>query len=155
MSGAGLSAVTAAAGPGVNVQGALPLTATLAALDSMELDELRALWRRHYGAPPQLRSPDLLRLILGWRLQAKTLGGIDRATRRKLRLKGAVEAEGLDLGVGTVLTRNWQGKLYEVTVDEIGFRWEGTLYPSLSAAATAITGTRWNGPRFFGLREKK
>jgi len=62
--------------------------------------------------------------------------------------------EGLQLGVGARLRREWQGRTVEVEVEAGGFRWEGRLYPSLSAAATAIAGTRWNGPRFFGLRDR-
>jgi hypothetical protein len=53
----------------------------------------------------------------------------------------------------TRLSRNWKGREVEVVVEEQGFRWDDQLYPSLSAAATAIAGTRWNGPRFFGLRD--
>ena len=62
------------------------------------------------------------------------------------------KVQGLDLGVGAKLTRLWRGRPVEVVVEREGFRWEDQLYPSLSAAATAIAGTRWNGPRFFGLR---
>ena len=57
------------------------------------------------------------------------------------------------LGLGATLSRTWKGKRVEVEVVEEGFRWDGTLFPSLSAAATAIAGSRWNGPRFFGLRD--
>ena len=127
----------------------------LARIESMELEDLRAVWKKQFGPPPPLRSVDLLRLVLGWRLQARQHGGIDRGTRRKLKRKGAIEAEGLDLGAGTTLTREWQGQSYVIEVEEEGFRWEGELYPSLSAVATAITGTRWNGPKFFGLRDKR
>ena len=63
-----------------------------------------------------------------------------------------MQPEGLELGVGARLRREWRGRTVEVVVEEDGFRWEERLYPSLSAAATAIAGTRWNGPRFFGLR---
>jgi hypothetical protein len=122
-------------------------------LEPLDLEGLRAVWRSHYGSPPPLRSPDLLRLMLAWRLQADVMGGLDRETRRKLERKGPVQAEGLDLGPGTILAREWQGRRVEVTVETSGFRWEGKVYKSLSSAATAIAGTRWNGPRFFGLRE--
>ena len=98
------------------------------------------------------RSVELLRLMLAWRLQAEALGGLDRESRRQLKRRGPLQAEGLALGVGTRLRREWQGRLVEVEIEASGFRWQGTLYPSLSAAASAITGTRWNGPRFFGLR---
>jgi hypothetical protein len=125
------------------------------ALVDLDLERLRALWRTHYGPPPPLRSVELLRLMLAWRLQADIHGGLDRETRRRLKRRGALEPEGLALGVGTRLRREWQGRMVEVTVEASGFRWQGTLYPSLSAAATAIAGTRWNGPRFFGLRETR
>ena len=65
-----------------------------------------------------------------------------------------LQAEGLALGIGARLRREWQGGIVEVVVTEDGFAWQGHVYPSLSAAATAIAGTRWNGPRFFGLRQK-
>ena len=122
------------------------------ALAGLDLEGLRAAWQRHYGTPPPLRSVELMRLILAWRLQAAADGGLDRETRRKLKRQGAAEVEGLSLGVGTRLRREWKGRPAEVVVEAEGFRWEGTLYPSLSAAASAIAGTRWNGPRFFGLR---
>lgn len=131
----------------------MPPTPDVAALEPLSLVGLRAEWAKHYGTAPALRSPDLLRLILAWRLQAKEQGGLDRATRRKLQRNGRVVAEGLDLGVGTKLKREWQGHLEEVLIERHGFSWKGTLYPSLSSVAQAITGTRWNGPRFFGLRK--
>jgi hypothetical protein len=121
------------------------------ALAGLDLDGLRAVWQRHYGPPPPLRSVELFRLMLAWRLQAEALGGLDGETRRQLRRPRAT-AEGLALGIGARLRREWQGRLVEVEIEAEGFRWQGTLYPSLSAAATAIAGTRWNGPRFFGLR---
>jgi hypothetical protein len=129
-------------------------TREVGALTGLDLEGLRAVWRHRYGAPPPLRSVELLRLVLAWRIQADALGGLDRETRRQLKRRGALEAEGLALGVGARLRREWQGHTVEVAVEAEGFRWNGQLYSSLSAAATAIAGTRWNGPRFFGLREK-
>lgn len=70
-----------------------------------------------------------------------------------LARSGAPEPEGRHLGIGARLTRNWKGRKIQVAVEEGGFRWEDQLFPSLSAAATAIAGSRWNGPRFFGLRD--
>ncbi|WP_394729543.1 DUF2924 domain-containing protein [Altererythrobacter sp. GH1-8] len=125
----------------------------VAAIESMGLDELRTEWRRRYGAPPVLRSEPFMRMLLAWRIQAEAYGGLEDATRRTLAKKGAPRAEGLELGHGTRLTRNWKGKRIEVVVEENGFRWEDQLFPSLSAAATAIAGSKWNGPRFFGLRD--
>ncbi len=122
------------------------------ALEHLDLDGLRAVWRDRYGTPPSLRSAGLLRFMLAWRMQAEALGGLDRETRRRLDGKGRVAAEGLELGIGAKLHREWQGRTVEVVVEEDGFRWEDRIYPSLSAAASAIAGSRWNGPRFFGLR---
>ena len=123
-------------------------------LEGLDLDGLRALWRERYGPPPKLRSLELLRLMLAWRIQAQACGGLDRETRRQLQRTGPLRAAGLELGIGARLTRQWQGRVVEVIVVEDGFRWQDKVYPSLSAAATAIAGTRWNGPRFFGLRTR-
>lgn len=129
------------------------LKAMLAAIEQMGLEELRVVWARHCGAPiPQLRSVPILRMLLAWRLQCAVHGGLDAETRRTLARSGPVRAEGLSLGIGARLTRNWQGKTHEVVVETDGFRWEGRSYRSLSAVASAIAGSRWNGPRFFGLR---
>lgn len=134
------------------MSGQSDLSALIAAIEQLDLDGLRLLWARHCGAPPALRSVPILRLLLAWRLQAERHGGLDQETRRALARKGRVRAEGLDLGVGARLTRRWQGREIEVVIEEGGFRWEDRTYPSLSAAATAIAGSKWNGPRFFGLR---
>jgi hypothetical protein len=131
------------------------VTREVEALAGLDLEGLRAAWRARYGAPPPIRSVELLRLMLAWRIQAAACGGLDRETRRSLKRRGAPEPEGLALGVGARLRREWQGRIVEVEVEASGFRWQGTLYPSLSAAATAIAGTRWSGPRFFGLRAPK
>ena len=130
--------------------GGTELTAAVERLETLDLEALRVLWRQHGGSRLRLRSPELLRLLLAWRLQAAVHGGLDPETRRRLRRRGRVLAEGLELGVGARLRREWRGRTVEVVVEEDGFRWEERLYPSLSA--TAIAGTRWNGPRFFGLR---
>jgi hypothetical protein len=122
------------------------------ALQGLNLHQLRDEWRERIGAPPKIRSPEMLRLLLAWRIQAIALGGLDRETRKALSRKGRVVAEGQDLGIGTTFRRTWNGEEQIVTVVEDGFEWKGRRFKSLSAAATAIAGTRWNGPRFFGLR---
>ncbi len=129
-----------------------PLSGEIDALETLDLEGLRAEWRARFGPPPPLRSVGLLRLTLAWRIQALALGGLDRDCRRQLQRTGPVQSEGLALGVGAKLRREWKGRIVEVVVDEGGFQWNGVRYRSLSAAATAIAGTRWNGPRFFGLR---
>lgn len=128
------------------------VTQTVGDLGRLDLEGLRAVWREHFGAPPPLRSVELLRLSLAWRLQAEALGGLDAETRRQLGRRGATAREGLELGIGAKLRREWRGRIVEVIVEADGFNWNDRTYPSLSAAATAIAGSRWNGPRFFGLR---
>lgn len=125
------------------------------ALQHLGLDGLRDTWRADFGSPPPARSPGLLRLMLAWRIQAAAYGGLDTDTRRMLRQVSAPQAEGLSLGVGTKFKRIWNGQEVEVEVSDKGFLYDGKHYRSLSAAATAIAGVRWNGPRFFGLRDRK
>ena len=124
----------------------------LAEIGGMDLEALRQAWGQRYGVPPPLRSVPIMRMLLAWRVQAETYGGLDFETRRLIARTSRVRAEGLELGIGARLTRIWQGREVEVVIEPEGFRWNDTLYPSLSAAATAIAGSRWNGPRFFGLR---
>ncbi len=125
----------------------------VAEIETLDLEGLRDVWRERYGAPPPLRSAPIMRQLLAWRVQAQALGGLDAETRKVLARSGPVQADGKHLGVGAQLTRIWKGREITVIVEEQGFRWEDELFPSLSAAATAIAGTRWNGPRFFGLRD--
>ena len=125
----------------------------VAEIEGLDLDGLRSFWKGRFGAPPPLRSEPIMRQLLSWRVQAQALGGLDADTRKALARTGAVQPEGKHLGVGARLTRIWKGREVMVVVEEQGFRWEDQFFPSLSAAATAIAGTRWNGPRFFGLRD--
>ena len=122
-------------------------------LENMGLDELRHVWRSHWGPPPPLRSPALLRLSIAWRLQARDLGGLDRNVRRALASQSASPADGLNLGEGAVIRREWQGQLIEVVVRSDGFEWKDEIWNSLSAIARNATGVRRNGPAFFGLRD--
>lgn len=120
---------------------------------ALDLEGLRREWQRRYGSPPSLRSVPILRMVLSWRIQAEVMGDLDGPTRRALSRKGRLEAEGLELGIGARLTRRWQGREHEVIIGADGFHWQGRTFKSLSAVATAIAGSKWNGPRFFGLRE--
>ena len=130
------------------------ITAEVRALETLGLEALRAEWRRIIGPPPKARSPDLLRLILAWRIQSQALGGFTAETRAALRSK-ALGSPRHRLAAGTRITREWQGKAQQVVVLADGaFEHEGRCYRSLSAIARKITGVRWNGPRFFGLRDE-
>ena len=127
------------------------ITAEVRALEGLGLEALRAEWRRRYGAPPKLRSPEMLRLSLAWRIQAAVAGGLDAATRRRLRLSaGAGQTDHVSSGVR--ITREWRGRMFEVDRVDDSYRWQGEAYGSLSAVAQAITGVKRNGPQFFGLR---
>lgn len=124
----------------------------LAAIAAMDLIGLREEWRVRFGSPPKLRSPELLGLMLAYRIQAADEGGIDVELRRTLRRPSAGKTTSL-LTPGTKLSREWQGVRQEVIVEPDGrVAWQGQTYKSLSEVARAITGSRWNGPRFFGLR---
>lgn len=128
------------------------LEAEVGALERLDLFEMRARWAERFGPAPRFQSVELFRLMLAWRIQAAVNGGLDAATRKTLRRSGPVVAEGQELGVGATIRRQWQGEEVVVRVGEGGFVWNGMTFRSLSAVATAITGSRWNGPKFFGLR---
>lgn len=128
------------------------MAAEVEALERLDLHQLRDEWRRRFGPVASFRSTELLGLMLAWRIQATMLGGLDPDTRKALARSGAVEPEGRQLGVGATLRREWQGAEVIVRVTDKGFDWNGRTFRSLSAAATAIAGSKWNGPRFFGLR---
>jgi hypothetical protein len=122
-------------------------------LGTLNLEALRLAWRRRYGPPPRLRSADLLRRLLSWRIQSEALGGLPVETRRALaRTSAAPRRPKLEAGVR--LMREWRGVRHEVEMMQQGVLYRGQAYASLSEVARTITGTRWNGPRFFGLRSE-
>jgi hypothetical protein len=138
-------------------------------LRGLDIKALRARWRMSFGreAPPQL-ARHLLFAMLAYRLQAEVMGDLDAETLRFLKqidltpskqtavpLTQAFERRRRDLSPGTVLTREWGGQHHRVMVLAGGFAWQGQTYRSLSEITKAITGTKWNGPKFFGLREKQ
>jgi hypothetical protein len=142
-----------------------PILARLAALKSMSVNDLKTEWQVLFNAPAPNNSRTFLESRLAYRIQELTYGGPDNQTRRLLELL-ADEVEGTltrkaqiadprNPVVGTKLIREWDGTAHTVTVLKDGFDWGGQRYKSLSAVARAITGTRWNGYRFFGLRERK
>jgi Protein of unknown function (DUF2924) len=145
------------------------LEAEIARLRGLEVKALRARWRTSFGrnAPPHL-ARHLLFAMLAYRLQAEVVGDLDAKTVRFLEridlapskqaavpIAQAFEWRTRNLSPGTVLARDWAGQHHRVMVLEGGFAWQGRSYSSLSEIAKAITGTKWNGPRFFGLRDRK
>jgi hypothetical protein len=131
-----------------------PITSEVRALEGLGLEALRAEWRKRYGAPPALRSPEMLGHILAWRMQAEVFGGLEPRTMAALRKAPPKPkpTRGPKLYSGSKVAREWRGVRHEVEVLDGGFRYQGREYKSLSVIATEIAGSRWNGPRFFGLR---
>src|SRR6185437_1296797 len=137
--------------------------AELERLRLMPIVELRALWRAKFKSdPPKAFGPDLLRRSIAYRIQETAYGGLDRATARLLnqliaqhtRTPGKIVLP-RRIKPGAIMVRQWKKDIHRVIVLENGFAYEGRNYESLSQIARLITGTRWNGPRFFGLRSSK
>lgn len=155
------------------------LRAEIYGLKELDAEGLRARWRKLFRAPAPPHLPKyLLFRILAYRVQANVLGDLDRdsvrylqkvAEEREQRHKaGALRPRGSkavpkippvpdrrSLKPGTILVREHAGVLHRVMTMEQGFAWNGVTYRSLSEVAQAITGTNWNGPRFFGVRSKR
>ena len=155
--------------PRVRIGPTLPdreaLDVEIAHLRVLDVEGLRSRWHAVCGRPAPRHLPrHLLFRILAYRLQADQLGDLDGESRRLLDRSGSPEEAGqkavglsrriADIRPGTVLGREWNGRMQRVAVLADGFAWNGKTYRSLSKVAFAITGTRWNGPRFFGLRDK-
>ena len=150
----------------------LALDDMVAALVELDFNGVCLQWRNHLGGTPPAHLPRwLLIKILAYRIQAAALGGLDKETLRVLRQpKGrrlassdlrpfeariATTREGTKLQAGALLAREWNGRFERVMILDQGFAWNGETYGSLSQVAKAITGTSWNGHRFFGLRTAK
>jgi len=147
------------------VQPDLKIDVEIARLRDLDVGALRARWHTVFGRRPSPHLPrHLLLRVLAHRLQADRFGDLDTESRRLLDGAGSPEDAGkravdpnrlaADVRPGTILAREWNGRMHRVTVLADGFAWNGKTYPSLSKIALAITGTRWNGPKFFGMRDK-
>ena len=139
------------------------VVAQLAALRKMSVVELKQRWEALFGTPAPNNSRSYLEVRLGNRIQELMLGGLSRDTRRVLDLlvkelegknsRKAIMTDPRKPIPGTRLLREWDGAEHSVTGLRDGVDWQGRKFKSLSAVARAITGTQWNGYRFFGLRE--
>lgn len=127
------------------------------ALCTSNRKQLTELWRILYkAAPPAAFTPDLLARGIAWRLQEKALGGLSADARRVIGdcgEGGGARRSGRVLKPGNRLVRRWRGRTYVVEVIDDGLLYDGTRFASLSVIAGKITGTRWSGPKFFGLVE--
>jgi hypothetical protein len=137
-------------------------------LEGHDLNGLRRHWRAHLGGEPPTHLPRwLLMRVLAYRLQSDAFGGLEKSIQRMLRSEKDDDAaapfdrrapqtpEGVGLKAGAQLVREWKGRLERVMILEEGFVWNGQTFGSLSQIAKAMTGTNWNGHRFFGLRQGK
>jgi hypothetical protein len=138
--------------------------AELERLPATPIVELRKRYRELFkGEPPKAFGPDLLRRSIAHRIQERAYGGLSASTRRLLDqlVKAATAKPDARLELprrikpGSELVRTWNQRTYRVTVLQKGFAYDGKTLASLSEIATLITGTKWNGPRFFGLRSTK
>ena len=139
--------------------------ARLAGLKGMTISELKGEWQALIGSPPPNNSRQFLEQRLAYRIQELTFGGLSKPVRQLLdaladevegkKVRKSVISDPRNPVIGTRLMREWNGTEHVITVLKDGFDWQGRRYKSLSAIARAITGTQWNGYRFFGLRERK
>ncbi len=129
---------------------------TLREVASMSHPELQERWAKLTGRPVPKLSIAMLRLALGYELQARAKGGLTRTARQQLDGSGSARPHAMPLAPGLRLVREWQGTAHVVTVDDTGaIHWNGQRWKSLSEVARVITGTRWSGPAFFGLKPRK
>ena len=143
--------------------------AVLAGLPNLGLEDLRLQWRDHLGRTAPAHLPKwLLMRVLAYRVQTAEFGDLGKAALRELSAsegegpvssgpgpfapRSATTRDGAKLNPGSLLTREWNGRVESVMVLEEGFAWNGATFRSLSQVAKAITGTNWNGHRFFGLK---
>jgi hypothetical protein len=137
------------------------LTAEIAPLSKASIEDLRKRWRTLYGKEPSAHiGRSLVIRAIAYRLQEKAFGGLKPSIRRLLSRVAEETAAGSSrksrsvrkAEPGTILVREWQGNTHRVTVLSDGVSFKGRRYRSLSEIAREITGSRWSGPRFFGLR---
>lgn len=128
----------------------------LAAVQWASMVELQAQFRRLYRRPaPESLSRDLIARLLAHRIQERRLGALDRELGVKLECLAQGLPPGRRLKSGTVLVRGHEGRMHEVVIVPGGYLWNAETFKSLSTIAKRITGTSWNGPRFFGLRSNR
>ena len=160
-----MSAVTASRRDAVAemLKPAINIALELARLGDLTIFELRREWRRLHRMPPPMRlSRELLIRAIAYKLQERALGGLSKSILRKLEFLNVDPTAGdarkpippISLKPGMRLVREWRGVTHTVLVHADGVEWNGRRYRSLTIVAREITGARWSGPRFFGLRKR-
>jgi hypothetical protein len=131
----------------------------IAGLADLDRASLVARWRSLYGRPPPPKlSRALMEKAIAYEVQCAAFGGLSAVTKRALRAaasgSGKPSTVTRRVSAGARLIREWNGSVHEVDVTRDGYVWQGTTYRSLTAIACRITGTKWSGPRFFGLERR-
>jgi hypothetical protein len=135
------------------------ISARITKLRTLSRQQLLALWTELYiKDPPEGMRRELLVPFLAYKIQENAFGGLKSGTRAELRrvvsgLEKPTRPSRHRIQAGTRLLRQWRGETHEIAVTDAGFEYRGTHYESLSEIARRITGTRWSGPAFFGLRK--
>jgi hypothetical protein len=134
----------------------------IAVLPTLNKAQLLLVWKKNFSQdpPPKLRK-ELMVPILAYRMQEKEFGGLSHRARKRLRqiAQSLGPDKRLDASIapslksGTRLIRSWRGEVHEVSVTDRGFEYRGQHFATLSKIAREITGTRWSGPLFFGIRK--
>jgi hypothetical protein len=133
----------------------MDVATAIAELDAASSEGLRERWQRLVGGPAPKVSPKMLRLALAWEIQARASSGLSRSTTQTLDQLGRRQTRTKSAVAGMRLVREWDGRVHVVLIgDDQVIRWDEREWRSLSEVARAITGTRWSGPAFFGLKKK-
>ncbi|MBA3670231.1 MAG: DUF2924 domain-containing protein [Sphingomonas sp.] len=143
----------------------VPIKQRIDELARLPLEDLRSEWQRWHPdkSLPNRLPRDLLLRTIAWKMQEKQFGHVSSALIARLdKLSGQLSGSGsldlereIRLKTGTSIIREWHGQTYRVTALDEGFMWNEQRFESLSEIARAITGVRWSGPRFFGLKQRR
>ncbi len=137
------------------------ILAQVSELNGMSMPQLVERWKALFASKPPVRNRAHMVMRLAYRIQELAYGGLPEETTAQLREIGEGQEQASNRGrkngpvAGTRLMREWKGERHEVTVTRVGYEYRGRPFKSLSAIARAITGTRWNGPLFFGIRKQE
>jgi hypothetical protein len=137
------------------------ITEQVQRLPSLRKDQLLPLWNEHFQTPPpKTLRRDLMVSLLSYRIQERAHGGLSLQARNRLKEIAAGQAKGprrptqvVAPQEGTRILRQWRGEMHEVWSTDDGLRYRGSMYSSLSKIAFVITGTKWSGPAFFGVKK--